>query len=81
MRITRPTLNIFLTELEQLEKAAVKVREDAKNWSNEQKWRDEGYAPDQWQVQYLRGKLERSIVAYREQLAKIYDYSGDAGLR
>jgi hypothetical protein len=81
MRITRPTLQIFLSELEQLEKDAEAVREAATNWTKEQQWRDDGYSADQEWISVLRNRLEKSIIAYRRQLAKLYDFSGDSGLR
>lgn len=81
MRITRPTLNIFLGELEQLSKDAEVLKEHAKDWAKQQEHRDDGYGVDQWYMQHLRYKLEKSIIKYRQQLAKIYDFSGDSGLR
>lgn len=81
MRITRPTLSIFLSELEQLAQDAEALKVDAEEWAKEQEHRDDGYGIDQWYMQNLRYKLEKSIIKYRQQLAKIYDFSGDSGLR
>lgn len=81
MRITRPTLNILLGELNELEKNAEKLREAAKPWVKEQEYRDDGWGGDQYYVQRLRYRLERAIIDYRQQLAKIYDFTGDSGLR
>ena len=81
MRVTRPTLSIFLSELDQLEKDAIQVRETAEAWEKEQKYRDNGWSTDQYFVSILRNNLEKAIVSYRKQLAKIYDFTGDSGLR
>lgn len=81
MRVTRPTLSIFLSEVDQLEEKAVKLRESAKAWTKEQEYRDNGYGNDQDYISILRSRLERSVIEYRQQLAKIYDFTGDSGLR
>jgi hypothetical protein len=81
MRVTRPTLSIFLSELDQLEKDAVKVREAAKDWEKQQGYRDDYGSVDQYYVSHLRNRLEKAIIRYRQQLAKIYDFTGDSGLR
>jgi len=81
MRVTRPTLSIFLSEMKQLEASARKVEEVAAKWSKQQEYRDDGFGGDQWYVQSLRYKLEKAIIEYRVQLAKIYDFTGDSGLR
>jgi hypothetical protein len=81
MRVTRPTLSIFLSELDQLEKDAVLVREAAKAWEKQQGYRDNYGSVDQYYVSHLRNRLEKAIIKYRQQLAKIYDFTGDSGLR
>jgi len=67
--------------MKQLEASARKVEEVAAKWSKQQEYRDDGFGGDQWYVQSLRYKLEKAIIEYRVQLAKIYDFTGDSGLR
>ena len=81
MRVTRPTLAIFLKEIDELEKEAVKLREIAKRWEKQQEYRDNGWGVDQYGLQFIRNNLEKHVIAYRRQLAKIYDFTGDSGLR
>jgi hypothetical protein len=81
MRVTRPTLSIFLSELDQLEKDAFMVREAAKAWNKQQEYRDNYGIVDQQYISSLRYRLEKAIIRYRQQLAKIYDFTGDSGLR
>jgi hypothetical protein len=80
MKIVRPSLNILIDKLADLGKAEQELRAQAEKWSEQQKWRDEGYGVDQYHVQYIRNGLEGAIIEYRKQLAEIYDFMGDKGL-
>jgi hypothetical protein len=80
MRVVRPTLKIFLSEMDKLDEEGKKLREAADAWIKELDHRDNGWGNDQYYISILRDKLEASVVSYRKQLAAIYDYGGDKGL-
>ena len=80
MKVVRPSLNILLDMLKDLEKKEQILRDYAKSWSTYQGYRDNGWGVDGDLVADNRRKLEAAIVEYRKQLAEVYDYMGDRGL-
>jgi len=79
MKIQRPTLGIFLTELRKLPAEIENVEECAKNWIAQQESRENGYH-DQYYTSLTRERLERSLIELRKVLAEVYDTQGDRGL-
>lgn len=79
MKVTRPSLNIFLSELSKLPKAIENVETAAEEWTKQQEDRENGYH-DQWWTKMKRDKLEQRLIELREVLAKVYDEQGDRGL-
>jgi hypothetical protein len=79
IKITRPTLNILLDEVKKLGPAIEELEGAAKEWTEKQEWRDNGYN-DQYWTQLSRDKLERRLIEFRKVLAKVYDTQGDKGL-
>jgi hypothetical protein len=80
MKLARVPLKILLDEIAALDEIEKDLRYNAKQWSAYQEDRENGHGIDQDMVAYFRGKVERALVRYREQLAKVYDFQGDRGL-
>lgn len=73
-------MNLLLDQLANLNGSKTKMQNAASAWIEQQKWRDEGYAVDQYHVSIVRERLEVAITEYRKTLADVYDFMGDKGL-
>ena len=73
-------MNTLIDMIESLNGSKDKFEYAASIWIKEQKYRDEGYAVDQYHVSIVRERLEIAITQYRKQLADVYDFMGDKGL-
>lgn len=73
-------MNALLDQLHDLNGSKNKMEKAASAWIEQQKWRDNGYAVDQYHVSVVRERLEIAITQYRKTLADVYDFMGDKGL-
>lgn len=75
MKVSRYSLEIFVSEIEALDKLDEEVKTACKDWI---------YAKDnnkdQYEVNLARNKVERVLIEFRQKISTIYDFMGDRGL-
>lgn len=80
MKLSRFNLGIFITEAESLCDLVPSLKEASEEWIKLQNRRDAGWTVDQDQINYIRSKVERLLMQFREKMATVYDFQGDRGL-
>jgi hypothetical protein len=80
MKATSFNVNIFVEEVERLEREIPELVKSCKHWVKHQDERRKWGSTDQYSAQYARSAMERRLMKFRHDMATVYDFMGDRGL-
>jgi hypothetical protein len=81
MKIRRPTLKIFISNVEKLEADIIpKLKDNARDWIRLQEEREQYGSADPYWLSLARDSLERSLDDFREAISELYDFQNEKGL-
>jgi hypothetical protein len=81
VRLSEPTVNMFLGEIKKIEPLRERVAKAAARWMDVKKAREDPYRyVTNYDVAYAREDLAKALMDLRNVLSGIYDYMNERGL-
>jgi len=80
MRLTRPAVNIFESEVRKLESSLPDLYKAIDGWVAKQEERDSWGSVDPYWLGIARDNIERAITKFHDDISALYDLMGDRGL-